>query len=106
MPIAAGAVDAAIEVLKATSYNPFPTRISIGAPTATAYFWMVRSVGRVWTPLSRRETTLLVVPHSGGDVLLRHSHGSPCCYEVGHKNLQCSISLEWPHRLVLARAHN
>ena len=52
MPIAAGAVDAAIEVLKATSYNPFPTRISIGAPTATAYFWMVRSVGRVCTPLS------------------------------------------------------
>jgi len=38
--------------------------------------------------------------------LLRHSHGSACCYEVGHKNLQCSISLEWPHRLVLVRAHN
>ena len=62
VPIASGAVDAAIEVLKATSYNLFPKRISIGAPTATAYFWMVRSVGRVCTPLSRRETTLLVVP--------------------------------------------
>src|SRR5258705_2998770 len=42
-------------------YRLIRKRISTTAPTATAYFSMVVSVGRVHTPLSRRDTTLLVV---------------------------------------------
>jgi hypothetical protein len=36
-------------------------RVSTSAPTATACFSIVLNVGRLHTPLSRRETTLLVV---------------------------------------------
>src|SRR5439155_14443756 len=43
------------------SYRLVRTRISTNAPTASAYLSMVLSVGRVRTPLSRRETTLFVV---------------------------------------------
>jgi hypothetical protein len=47
--------------LEREGYRLVRMRISTNAPTATAYFSMVVSVGRVHTPLSRRETTLFVV---------------------------------------------
>ena len=46
---------------RATGHRLVRTRISTLAPKATAYFSMVLGVGRVHTPLSGRDTTLLVV---------------------------------------------
>ena len=46
---------------RAGSYRLIRTRISTRAPTASAYFSIVLHVGRVHLPLSRRDTTLLVV---------------------------------------------
>jgi hypothetical protein len=50
-----------VSALEREGYRLVRTRISTNAPTATAYFSMVVNVGRVHTPLSRRETTLFVV---------------------------------------------
>jgi hypothetical protein len=81
---------------RAGSYRFIRTRISTRAPTASAYFSIVLSVGRVHLPLSRRDTTLLGGPHSRGDFLLRHCRRPACSYEIGHQLLQCAIGLERP----------
>jgi hypothetical protein len=80
--------------LEREGYRLVRTRISTDAPTATAYFSMVVNVGRVHTPLSRRETALFVVHILTADFLLCHSGARARGYEIGHEYLQCTIRLE------------